>query len=592
MAKQPTPAPNAGGVSRRAALLGAGAIAGCAPLAAPPPPQRFAPDAAFRHGVASGDPLQDRVILWTRVTPRAGEPVDVRWILARDEALQDRVAEGADRAEPARDWTVKVDVAGLDPGAAYVYAFEALGERSPIGRTRTLPAGPTARFALAVVSCANHPAGWFNVYRDIADRAEADAVVCLGDYLYEYGPGGYATGWGARNGRVPDPPHEIVTLADYRRRHAQYKSDPDLQDAHAFAPWIMVWDDHELANNAGPEGAENHDPDEGDWAARKRAAVQAYFEWTPIREPEPGRPREAIGRAFEIGDLATLIMLETRLVGRAPRLTWYEAPVPATAKLANPEARAGIDAFLRDVVGAEDRALLGAEQEAEVEAALARAVAAGKPWTLLGNQTLMTPFASPDYAAVLPRWLRLAMRVREREGYALMRRSAFGVPLSFDPWDGHPAARERLYAAARRAGAQLVTLSGDSHTFMVSRLEAADGAAMGVELGTSAVSSPSAFLAVPDVGVDFGALTETTNPHVLHHNGYDRGYIAVTLTPERIRAELRRVDTVETRDFQVEAYKAFEVTRASSGALAIAETAPAHADASGRIPLARRGRRA
>jgi phosphodiesterase/alkaline phosphatase D-like protein len=526
--------------------------------------------------VASGDPLQDRVILWTRVTPLDEEPVEVRWMLARDDALEDIVADGVARAEPARDWTVKVDAAGLAPGESYCYAFEARGERSPLGRARTLPAGPTRRFTMAVTSCANHPAGWFNVYRDIADRGGIDLVLCLGDYLYEYGPDSYATAWGASNGRVPDPPHEIVTLADYRRRHAQYKSDQDLQDAHAAAPWIMVWDDHESADDAYAGGAENHQPGEGPWSARKRASIEAYFEWTPIREPAPGSPREAIGRAFEIGELATLIMLESRLAARSRQLSWDDAPVPATADPDDPETAAALAAFLRDVVGAEDRELLGPAQEAEVEAALARGAAAGKPWAILGNQTLMAPLLSPNYREFAPLWLRLALRLRDREAYRLMRRSPLRLPLNLDQWDGYPAARERLYAAARRSNAPLVTLSGDSHTFMVSRLETANGAPVGVELATSAVSSPSAFLAVPDVGLDFGVLTEEANPHVLHHNAYDRGYIALTLTPETIRAELRRVDTVEARGFRAETYRAFEVTRAPGGELEIAavEIAP------------------
>jgi phosphodiesterase/alkaline phosphatase D-like protein len=597
MAKRPAPAQTGGGVSRRTALIGAGALAGCAPLPAPEPPRppRYTPDAIFRHGVASGDPLQDRVVLWTRASPRtpepASEPLELRWVLARDAALTDVVAEGAARAEPERDWTVKVDVDGLAPGEGYAYAFEALGERSPIGRTRTLPEGPTAAFDLAVVSCANHPAGWFNVYRDIADRADADLVLCLGDYLYEYGPGEYATQWGARRDRVPDPPHEIVTLADYRRRHAQYKSDPDLQDAHAFAPWIMIWDDHESADNARHDGARNHQPGEGDWAARRAAALRAYFEWTPTREPAPDRAREDFWRVFEIGDLATLIMLETRLSARSPQISWDDAPVPPTADPDDPATQAAVAAFLRDVVGAEDRVLLAPDQEAAVEAALARSVADGKPWRLLGNQTLMAPMLSPDYVAASPAWLRFAMRLRARDQYRLMRRSPMHLPLNLDQWDGYPAARERLYAAARRSGAQLLTLSGDSHTFMVSRLEAADGAPVGIEVATTAVSSPAPFADVPDIGVDFGALTEAANAHVLHHNVRDRGYVALTLAHDAARAELRRVDTVESRDFRAETYKAFAIAHDPEGALTIEETG-ADPAAAAAFRVARRERRA
>jgi phosphodiesterase/alkaline phosphatase D-like protein len=554
-------------VTRRRALLAAGgvAVASCAPRTAPV----VAPfrSEVFRHGVASGDPLQDRVILWTRVTTGSDQAVDVRWRIARDPELLDVVAQGTAAAEPARDFAVKVDAAGLAPGSAYHYGFEALGARSPTGRTRTLPEGGTEPVSLAVVSCANHAAGYFHVYRDIARRADADLVVHLGDYIYEYGPGGYATGWGERHGRVPDPPHEITTLADYRRRHAQYKEDQDLQDAHAAAPWIVVWDDHETADDAHVSGAQNHEPADGDWSARKEAAVQAYMEWTPIREPAPGRAREAIWRVFELGDLATLVMLETRLTARSPEISWNDAPVPFTADPEDPEARAGVEAFLRDVVGAPEREMLGRAQEAEVEAALSRSVAAGKPWRLLGNQVVMGSIASPDFVKVAPRWLRLLMRLRDQESYALLRRSAFGVPLSLALWDGYPAARERLYAAARRAGSQLLTLSGDSHTFMVNRLIAADGSRMGVEIGTSAVSSPSVFAQVPDFGVDLSAVVAGVNPQMAHFNGYDRGYVRLTLTRDEARAELRRVDTVEEREARVETYKTFRITRDEAGVL-------------------------
>jgi phosphodiesterase/alkaline phosphatase D-like protein len=287
----------------------------------------------------------------------------------------------------------------------------------------------------------------------------------------------------------------------------------------------------------------------------------------------PGRVREAIWRSFEIGDLATLVMLETRLTARSPAITWDDCPIPYTAAVDDPAARAGIDAFLAETVGAEDREMLGREQEAEVEAALARSAAAGKPWRILGNQTIMAPVASPDYVAVAPRWLRLAMRFREREAYALMRRSPWSAPLNLDQWDGYPAARERLYAAAQRAGSPLVVLTGDTHTFMVNRLSSVDGTPVGVEIGTSSVSSPGPFDPLPDVGIDFGRLTEEANPHVLHHNTNDRGYVALRITPAQLQAELRRVDTVWSRSFHVEAYKRYAISRDPSGTLAIEETA-------------------
>ena len=368
---------------------------------------------------------------------------------------------------------------------------------------------------------------------------------------------------------------EIVSLDDYRRRHALYKTDPDLQAAHASAPWIMIWDDHETANDSYTDGAENHQPDvEGDWSARKRAALQAYFEWTPVREPQPGRAREALWRTFEVGDLATLVMLETRMTGRSRQLTWDDAPVPYTANPNDAEARAATDAFLRDVVGAEDRHMLGSEQEADVEAALTRSVAAGKPWQILGNEVILAPIVAPDFVEAAPRWLKLYLRLRNREAYAYLRRSEFNVPLNLDQWDGYPAARRRLYAAAERSGAQLLALAGDTHNFFVNELYTDDGARMGVELGTSGVSSPSAFLGIPRTSVDIPALMQATNPHILHHNAYDRGYIAVTLTPKSAHAELRRVTDVEDPGGTVEPYKAYRIAKNEAGTLQASETAP------------------
>src|SRR6185436_15167400 len=243
----------------------------------------------FAHGVASGDPLPDAVILWTRVTPRGPDTsrISVEWRLARDVELTDIVAAGSVDTDAEADFTVKLDVGSLEQATTYYYDFQALGVRSRVGRTRTLPRGEAQRARIAVVCCANYPAGFFNAYRLVAERADLDLVLHLGDYLYEYGNGTF--GDGAAIDRVPSPDREIVSLEEYRQRHAQYKRDPDLQEAHRQHPFVAIWDDHEVANNAYRDGAANHQPDsEGDWASRKAAAMRAYFEWMPIRERDPG----------------------------------------------------------------------------------------------------------------------------------------------------------------------------------------------------------------------------------------------------------------------------------------------------------------
>ena len=367
----------------------------------------------FRHGVASGDPLADRVILWTRVSPfedRLGEPVETHWWIARDSLGLDVVAGGVVEAQADRDYTVKIDATGLAPASDYSYGFLTRTGLSPIGRTRTLPRGEVDHVRLAFASCANYPQGFFNAYRCLAERDDLDVVLHLGDYLYEYANGEY--GDGTALGRVPDPVEEAISLEDYRRRHATYKADRDLQAAHARHPWITIWDDHESANNSHPLGAENHDPEtEGDWTTRKLAAIRAYHEWMPIRELPTGHYRR-----FEFGSLLDLIMLDTRLHGRDP-------------EVAN-----------RDEAGAADpsRTLLGADQEQWLFGALSDSARSGALWRVLGQQVMVAPV------------------------------SFDGVDFNPDSWNGYRGSRDRLleYIGAESID-NVVFLTGDVHSSWV-----------------------------------------------------------------------------------------------------------------------------
>ncbi|HVT35083.1 MAG TPA: alkaline phosphatase D family protein, partial [Nevskiaceae bacterium] len=315
---------NKGGLSRRSFLKGAGAAS--ALLATQPflgagaqdddvSSSAAAGSSPFHHGVASGDPRSERVMLWTRVTLAAPpDSIPVTYVVATDTALANIVTSGTASADAAHDYTVKVDVAGLSPGTTYYYRFSANGMDSQIGRTRTLPVGSVDRLRIAVLSCASLAHGYFNAYRCVAHRADLDLVVHLGDYIYEYGDGDYGS---ARNYQ---PPHEIITLHDYRTRHNQYKRDPDVKALHRQHPVVAIWDDHEFADNAWLGGAANHQPDtEGAWTDRVNAAVQAYYEWMPIRPPASGDIRN-IYRSFRIGDLAELFMLEERITARDQQL--------------------------------------------------------------------------------------------------------------------------------------------------------------------------------------------------------------------------------------------------------------------------------
>lgn len=259
----------------------------------------------FYHGVASGDPLQNAVIIWTKVTPELHAPIKGKWVMATDPMMKIIVQSGNFSTSLQSDYTVKIDVTGLTPGTVYYYQFEALGKKSVIGKTKTLPI-ETEKIKLGFASCSNYERGFFNAYRLMGDDS-LDAVIHLGDYIYEY-----ANSDNGVSGRNHLPKNESKTIDDYRTRYAQYRLDEDLQYAHQQHPFIMIYDDHELANNAYEDGAQNHDSTEGDWQERVVAAKKAYYEWMPIRENEGKHYR-----SFSFGNLANLIMLDTRTDGRS-----------------------------------------------------------------------------------------------------------------------------------------------------------------------------------------------------------------------------------------------------------------------------------
>lgn len=528
-------------------------------------------DVAFRHGVASGDPLQNWVVLWTRVTPVTGRggPIPVAYGVFADAQMEQPLIYGLTVAEPSRDYCVKVDVDGLEPGREYYYRFIAKGANgdiaTPLARTRTLPAdGSVNPVKLAVVSCSNYPFGLFNVYRELGKRTDLDAVVHLGDYIYEYGVDGYGGQTGATLGRDHEPTLEIVTLSDYRARHAQYKSDPDLQAAHASAPWFCTWDDHESTNNSYRLGAENHNPEEneGDWSDRKQAAVQAYLEWMPVRDPEPGRLREAVYRQFDFGGVASLFCLESRLLGRSDEISWF---TELGGKPAEEIPMAAAKTMVR--VADAQRTMLGSEQEAWLAKGLADSVKAGRRWQVLANQVIMAKVRPPNFTRTLtPEQIAL------QTGYVaqLVPFSVLGLPWNLDAWDGFPAARERLYASAKAAGARLVTLTGDTHTAWANELHDDAGERRGVEFGCTSVTSPgfgTYMKGVDDIGRQFA----DANKEVVWYDPFGHGYTLVTLTPDAASAEFIKISSIESPDYTVETAARFESVAETSGVSAIAQ---------------------
>lgn len=480
----------------------------------------------FQHGVASGDPLADGVLLWTRVSPGPDDEdvIEVEWVVALDPGLNDVVTQGSTATSAGADHTLKVDVTGLTPGTTYYYRFRAFDSESPVGRTRTLPVGPVERATLAVVSCSNYPAGHFHAYRLIAERTDLDFVLHLGDYIYEYGDRQY--GDGSSIGRVPDPAHESLSLEDYRRRHAQYKRDPDLQELHRQHPFVVVWDDHEVANDAYAGGAQNHQATEGDYAARKAAALQAYFEWMPIRAAGAGEtPR--IYRSLPIGDLADLLLLDTRHLAR--------------------------DQSPRDACDVEElvepsRQLLGEEQEAWLVGELSRSQAAGTAWRLIGQQTMFAQLANPLLGPTC----------------------VFNV----DQWDGYGASRARLLAALGEGAIDnVVILTGDLHTSWASEIaddpfdagayDPATGAgSRAVEFVTPGVSSPG--ITDPSEAALLLQVLGQTHPHVKFAELTRQGYVLLELDRERARASWFHVGDVRATAVSEELAARFEALSGSA----------------------------
>lgn len=554
-------------IDRRTALglLGAGAASTAAAKSVPGQPVKE--PAKFDWGVASGDPLADRVVLWTRYVG-SGAGGRLRWEAAEDADFQNVAARGEAMASPDRDFTVKVEATGLKPGHDYYYRFRTDGGVvSPVGRTRTLPRGAIRDVVLAVATCSLYPNGYFNAYGAIAALPRVDAVLHLGDYIYEYGgPGSYGMDSTVAAERPHDPPHECLTLGDYRRRHAQYKTDPQLQAAHARAAWIVVWDDHETANDSWTGGAENHQPaTEGDWNLRKAAAIKAYYEWMPIREPAGGG--FAINRSFDFGDVASLFMFETRLTARDHQVTVDELPAnPTPAELA---------AFRARIVDP-SRKMMSQTQESWLAQGLAASVDAGRTWQVLGNQVVMARLATPSLrtamgqakfdqvtAAVAP---RIAAHLARSETAA-----ALGVPYMLDSWDGYYADRQRLYAIFQAAKANCVVVSGDSHAFWANELyDAAEGGRLAaVEFGATGVTSPGDGDYFP--GLPLGELFSKQNREVRFCDQSAKGFVRLTLTREAAVGELMAVSTISDKTFETHVLKRFRATPGPAGVSGLTE---------------------
>ncbi|HDM8125652.1 TPA: alkaline phosphatase D family protein [Vibrio harveyi] len=510
------------------------------------------PTGSFEYGVASGDPTQTQVIIWTRVTTAASY-VDVTWQVSRAEDFSTVEQSGTFTTDTSRDFTVKVDVQNLNPSTQYYYRFMVGETTSIVGMTQTLPEGSVDKASMAVVSCANYPAGYFNVYKEILKQHQTesfDVVLHLGDYIYEYGAGGYASEDAARLGREPSKGTECITLDDYRKRYAQYRQDQDLQALHAALPMIAVWDDHELANDAWKNGAENHQDNEGSFVDRRAAAAAAWTEWLPVRENTFSNM--LIYRQFSFGDLINLMMLDTRLVGRDQPLDYFSLNAPTM------DAIGGLVAQSRSA----DRELLGTEQLAWLMNAFNSQDA---KWNVLGQQVLMSRMELPS--SVMLAMFQLFNATDEQKMDALLTvNSAISnyladpssdtikLPYNLDAWDGYYVERERVYEIAKASEGHFVCLAGDTHNAWTSELKDVSNNPVGVEFATSSVSSPGLeeYLALEPVAI---AQMEYTLPHLVSELQWtdikQRGFMRVTFTPEKAQSTWYMLSSVKDKNYQV-----------------------------------------
>ena len=456
----------------------------------------------FYHGVASGDPLSNAVILWTRFTDDtlSIDSVEINWRIATDTSMVNVINSGNGFAHVENDWTFKVDASGLSPDTWYYYDFEAFNYHSIRGRTKTAPLGDNDSARFAVVSCSNYEHGYFNAYRYLRDRNDFDAVIHLGDYIYEYAAGGYSAGIVDRDN---EPTNEIITLEDYRVRYSHYRLDDDLRDLHQQYPFINVWDDHESANDSYVDGAQNHSPStEGPWIERKSNATQAYHEWLPIRSPVPGDLQ--IYREINYGDLMSLYMLDTRLEGRSEQGGTSSDP---------------------------NRTILGQNQFTWLTNELKTS---NTKWNILGQQVMIAPL------------------------------EVFGATLNDDQWDGYDYERTRLYDSITLNGIDnIIVLTGDIHTSWVNDIPLSNYDAsnctgsVGVEYVVTSVTSPG----LGFLGTVAGGTISLFNPHIQYTNLSEHGYMILDVSKDKVTGNyyyMNSVDAILSGEYFEDAYSVLD----------------------------------
>lgn len=527
-------------IARRSLLTAAGLAATALPRAA------WAQNlsrGAFTHGVASGDPLADGVVIWTRFA-HSGEG-RIGWEVAEDEAFANVAQRGEARASFTSDFCVKVDVRGLAPGRRYYYRFLSASGPSLTGLTRTAPGQGAESLTVAVFSCANLPYGYYHAYGHAAARDDIDLALHTGDYIYEVPRGVYPSAEQAVAGRHIEPWNETVTLSDYYLRYASYHEDPDLLELRRVKPLSVVWDDHELANNTWRAGAQAHnEATEGTFLDRIAAASKAYFDWMPIRLPATRSAR--IYRSLDWGDLARILLLDTRYIGRDEQIDYRNALMPRLAE-EGADAIAAAAEFRRTILDDPNRTIMGPVQEAWFAQALAESKNAGQVWQIVTQQVVMGEQIAPTgLTRLLPDDISPGSRAWFSAGEQV---SALGLPWNLDSWGGYPAARTRFLEACVQNAANTVVLGGDSHNCWVNNLAAPGGGRLAaLEFAGGSVTSPGFenSLSNAEPG-EREAMMRAANEHLAYCDLTHRGYGALKFTRSACEAEWVAFDDVRSR---------------------------------------------
>lgn len=493
----------------------------------------------FDLGVASFDPTNSQVIIWTRYTSQQTS-VKLRWQLAKDEAFTNIVREGEVETDASRDYTVAIEIKDLAQNLKLYYRFANIEDKatSAVGKTLTFGAS-TTELKLAVASCSNYAYGYFNVYEAI-NQSDADVVVHLGDYIYEYGEDTYGSF------RDPDPAGEILSLDDYRRRYRQYRSDEQLKSLHQNKPFICVWDDHEVTNDANIDGAENHQDNEGDYEERKQSALQVYSEYLPNMTNIENNA--IIYRNLQLGNLVDLIMLDTRIVGRDKQLDYADFT-----------SASGFDGVAFQQAWTDSsRTLLGNQQKTWLKNEMATA---SSSWQIIGQQVLMGKmlipaeliqlFGTAQFQVALGELVQIKGRLAQGDPTLTQEEIArvqTVIPYNLDAWDGYFAEREEVLTTFK--GKKVVVLAGDTHNAWQSDLKTASGEKVGDELATSSVSSPGfeSFVGA-DGAQQLGGALEFLIDDLNFTNLVDRGFMKLTVTAGSVKTDWTYVSSVTEKTY-------------------------------------------